>query len=104
MDYVEFDNGFLLLRCKKREEQIYHELTALQEREREIVYEWGGPLTALQTQLDHSLAAEEKLPLMGQEKAEPQQEFEETSSLQEQVGPLSQPVRTYHIYLNTRRL
>jgi hypothetical protein len=55
-------------------------------------------MPALQGQLDHSLAPEERLPLTRQERAELRQKLEETSSLPEQVRPLSQPVLTYLIW------
>jgi hypothetical protein len=85
---------FLLLRYKKREEEVYQELIELQEQEREILYEWGGSLTALQGHMDDGVAPEERLPLTRQEKAELRQKLEDTSNLQEQVGPLSQPFLT----------
>jgi hypothetical protein len=88
---------FLYPRYRKLEEEFSQELTELQEKQREMVYEWGGPLSALQGQQDHSLAPEERLPLTRKERAELRQKVEETSSLQEQVGPLSQPVLPYWI-------
>jgi len=72
------------------EEEVYQELIELQEQEREMVYEWGGPMPAVQGQLDHSLVPEERLPLTRQERAELRQKLEETSSLPEQqCGGLS---------------
>jgi hypothetical protein len=55
-------------------------------------------MPALQGQLDHSLAPEERLPLTRQERAELRQKLEETSNLPEQVWPLSQPVLAYLIW------
>jgi hypothetical protein len=55
-------------------------------------------MQALQGQLDHSLAPEERLPLTRQERAELRQKLQETSNLPEQVWPLSQPVVTYFIW------
>jgi hypothetical protein len=89
---------FFFLRYKKCEEEVYQELIELQEQEREMVYEWGGPMPALKGQLEHSLAPAERLPLTRQERAELRQKLEETSGLPEQVWPLSQPVITYLIW------
>jgi len=69
---------------KKCEEEVYQELIELQEQEREMVYEWGGLMPALQGQLDHTLAPEERLPLTRQERAELRQKLEETGNLPEQ--------------------
>jgi hypothetical protein len=80
---------FFYPRYRKHEEEVSLELTELQEKEREMVYEWGGLLSALQGQQDHSLAPEEMLPLTRKERAELQHKVEETSNLQEQVWPLS---------------
>jgi hypothetical protein len=55
-------------------------------------------MPALQGQLDHSLAPEERLPLTRQERADLRQKLEENSDLPEQVRPLSQPVLTYLIW------
>jgi len=75
---------------KKCEEEVYQELIELQEQEREMVYEWGGPMPALQGQLDHSVAPEERLALTRQERAELRKKLEETSNLPEQqCGGLS---------------
>lgn len=77
---------------------MYQELIELQEQEREMMCEWGGPMPALHGQLDHSLAPEERLPLTRQERAELQQKLEETSNLPEQVRPLSHSVLMYLIW------
>jgi hypothetical protein len=82
---------FLFLRYKKHEEEVHQELTELQEHEHEIMLEWEGSLTALHDQLGNSLTSEDKLLLTKQEKAELQQKLDESSSSQEQVGPLLQP-------------
>jgi len=75
---------------KKCEEEVYQELIELQVQEREMVYEWGGLMPALQGQLDHTLAPEERLSLTRQERAELRQKLEETGNLPEQqCGGLS---------------
>jgi len=86
------DFFFLILRYKKCEEEVYQELIELQVQEREMVYEWGGLMPALQGQLDHTLAPEERLSLTRQERAELRQKLEETGNLPEQVWTLSQSV------------
>jgi len=63
-----------------------------------MVYGWGGPMPAVQGQLDHSLAPGASLPLTRQERAELRHKLEETDSLPEQVWLLSQHVLTYLIW------
>lgn len=75
---------------KKYEEKVCQELIELQEQEREMVYGWGGPMPAVQGQLDHSVAPGASLPLTRQERAELRHKLQETDSLPEQqCGSLS---------------
>jgi len=89
---------FLIVRYKKCEEEVCQELIELQEQEREMACEWGGPKPVAQGQLDRNLAPEESLPLTRQERAELQHKLEETGNLPEQVWPLSRHVLTYLIW------
>jgi hypothetical protein len=102
--------GCLLLRYKKREEELYKELSELQECEYEIVQEQGGQLATLQDQLDcavnqnsevlaSGLTLDEKLALALKEKVELQQKLEESSSSQEQVGLVSQSLHWLDVYM-----